>query len=289
MGILEPTLTPFKGKVITVAGASRGTGLATVKYLVLRGATVSMSSSSHKGIDKARAEVLEECPGSDDRIMTMACDITKYEDVQAWIAETMKRFGRIDACANVSGKEQRKLFPLTDLPIEDYKKIMDVNVNGLFYLLREQMKVISEGGSIVNVGSVCSSFSSPYYGAYIASKHGAAGLTKAAAFEGATRDELRARDSPAHSAYFSMGLNNHKPYKTSLNNKWTANLVYEKLSVRIFGMAEHYVGSAIYAEALNGTEVDHDTCASFQLDENYVACPVDHSEELIRILQSHEN
>lgn len=85
------------------------------------------------------------------------------------------------------GKEQRKLFPLTELPIEDYKEIMDVNVNGLFYLLREQMKVISEGGSTVNVGSVCSSFSSPYYGAYIASKHGAAGLTKAAAFEGAAR------------------------------------------------------------------------------------------------------
>lgn len=62
-----------------------------------------MSSSSPKGIAKAHAEVLEECPGSDDRIMTMACDITKYEDVQAWIAETMKRFGRIDASANVSG------------------------------------------------------------------------------------------------------------------------------------------------------------------------------------------
>lgn len=104
MGILEPTLTPFKGKVVTVAGASRGTGLATVKYLVLRGATVSMSSSSPNGITKAHAEVLQECPGSDDRIMAMACDITKYEDVQAWIAETMKRFGRIDACANVSGK-----------------------------------------------------------------------------------------------------------------------------------------------------------------------------------------
>ncbi|KAI8303472.1 2,5-dichloro-2,5-cyclohexadiene-1,4-diol dehydrogenase [Colletotrichum sp. SAR11_59] len=317
MGILEPTLTPFKGKVVTVAGASRGTGLATVKYLVLRGATVSMSSSSPKGIAKAHAEVLEECPGSDDRIMAMACDITKYEDVQAWIAETMKRFGRIDGCANVSGKEQRKLFPLTELPIEDYKEIMDVNVNGLFYLLREQMKVISEGGSIVNVGSVCSSFSSPYYGAYIASKHGAAGLTKAAAFEGAARgvrvnslnpnpgsgqsyitideltvsyhDERRARDNFTHPAYFSMGVDNHKPCKASLNNKCTANLVYKKLSVRIFRMAEHYVGAAIYAEALNSTEVDHDTCAPLQLDENYVACPVDHSEELIRILQSHEN
>ncbi|KAI8191414.1 hypothetical protein KHU50_000230 [Colletotrichum sp. SAR 10_65] len=200
----------------------------------------------------------------------MACDITKYEEVQAWIAETMKRFGRIDACANVSGKEQRKLFPLTDLPIEDYKEIMNVNVNGLFYLLREQMKVISEGGSIVNVGSF-DNYSSNVLNLQV------------------TTDERRARDIFTHSAYFSMGFDNHKPYKTSLNNKWTANLVYKKLSVRIFRMAEHYVGAAFDGEAINGTEVDHDTCAPFQLDENYVACPVDHSEELIRILQSLEN
>ncbi|KAI8183577.1 hypothetical protein K4K51_013306 [Colletotrichum sp. SAR 10_75] len=224
----------------------------------------------------------------------MACDITKHEDVQAWIAETMKRFGRIDACANVSGKEQRKLFPLTDLPIEDYKEIMDVNVNGLFYLLREQMKVISEGGSIVNVGSVCSSFSSPYYGAYIASKHGAAGLTKAAAFEGAARgirvNSLNPGKSYDHfTAYFSLGVDNHKPYKTSLNNKWTANLVDKKLCVRVFRMAKHDIGAFFYEEAINGTEVDHDTCTPLQLDENYVACPIDHSEELTYILQSHEN
>lgn len=65
---------------------------------------------------------------------------------------------------------------------------MDVNVNGLFHLLREQMKVVSDGGSIVNVVSVCSHYSSPCFGAYIASKHAAAGLTKAAAFEGAARN-----------------------------------------------------------------------------------------------------
>ncbi|KAI8213052.1 hypothetical protein K4K52_006369 [Colletotrichum sp. SAR 10_76] len=200
----------------------------------------------------------------------MACDITKYEEVQAWIAETMKRFGRIDACANVSGKEQRKLFPLTDLPIEDYKEIMDVNVNGLFYLLREQMKVISEGGSIVNVGSF-DNYSSNVLNLQV------------------TTDERRARDNFTHSAYFSMGVDNHKPYKTSLDDKWTANLVYKKLSVRIFGMAEHNVGAKFDGEAINGTEVDHDTCTPFQLDENYVACPVDHSKKLIRILESLEN
>ncbi|KAF4891178.1 hypothetical protein CGCFRS4_v008330 [Colletotrichum fructicola] len=86
-----------------------------------------------------------------------------------------------------------------------------------------------------------------------------------------------------------MGVDNHKPYKTSLNNKWTANLVDKKLCVRVFRVAKHYIGAVFYEEAINGTEVDHDTCTPLQLDENYVACPIDHSEELICILQSHEN
>ncbi|KAJ0358807.1 hypothetical protein COL154_008847 [Colletotrichum chrysophilum] len=86
-----------------------------------------------------------------------------------------------------------------------------------------------------------------------------------------------------------MGVDNHKPYKTSLNNKWTASLVDKKLCVRVFRVAKHYIGAVFYEEAINGTEVDHDTCTPLQLDENYVACPIDHSEELICILQSHEN
>ncbi|KAI8267924.1 hypothetical protein K4K58_006767 [Colletotrichum sp. SAR11_239] len=86
-----------------------------------------------------------------------------------------------------------------------------------------------------------------------------------------------------------MGLDNHKPYKTSLNNKWTANLVDKKLCVRVFRMAKHDIGAVFYEEAINGTEVDNDTCTPLQLDENYVACPIDHSDELIYVLQSHEN
>ncbi|KAH8645700.1 hypothetical protein BX600DRAFT_519286 [Xylariales sp. PMI_506] len=177
----------FDGKVITVAGASRGTGLATVKYLLSRGATISMSSSSAENMQKAWEEVVKEFPGSAGRLMSYVCDITSLEAVEEWISATMNKFGRINGCANVSGKEQRRLNALTDMPLEDWREIMDVNLNGMFYLLREQMRVMSEGGSIVNVASVCSKYASANAGAYIASKHALVGLTKAAAFEGAPR------------------------------------------------------------------------------------------------------
>lgn len=94
----------FKDKIVTVAGASRGVGLATAKYVLVRGASVSMSSSSAANIAEARAEILKEIPGCEDRLMGFVCDITKLEQVEAWIAETVKRFGRIDCCANVSGE-----------------------------------------------------------------------------------------------------------------------------------------------------------------------------------------
>lgn len=95
----------FAGKVIAVAGASRGTGLATARQLLARGASVSISSSSPDNIAAAKTSLLEEHPDAADRIHTCAADITNLEEVEAWIAAVMQRFGRIDGCANVSGKE----------------------------------------------------------------------------------------------------------------------------------------------------------------------------------------
>jgi NAD(P)-dependent dehydrogenase (short-subunit alcohol dehydrogenase family) len=96
----------FSGKIITVAGASRGIGLATVKYLLARGATVSMSSSSDENLAKAVQELKEQFPDIDieDCLMSQVCDITKLEMVEEWIRTTKARFGKIDGCANVSGK-----------------------------------------------------------------------------------------------------------------------------------------------------------------------------------------
>lgn len=104
--VTPPSLTPFDGKVITIAGASRGVGLALAKYLLIRGARISISSSSAANIADAVADIGTELPGHDskDLLMHAVCDITKLEDVASWIAETVRCFGRIDGCANVSGE-----------------------------------------------------------------------------------------------------------------------------------------------------------------------------------------
>jgi NAD(P)-dependent dehydrogenase (short-subunit alcohol dehydrogenase family) len=102
--ILKINTQPFADKVITVCGASRGTGLATVKYLLIRGATVSMCSSSQENIDRALKEVQQLYPEHKDRVVARKCDIRNLQEVEQWIEDTVQKFGRLDGCANTAGK-----------------------------------------------------------------------------------------------------------------------------------------------------------------------------------------
>ncbi|KAH7324706.1 hypothetical protein B0I35DRAFT_449606 [Stachybotrys elegans] len=179
---------PFQDKVVTITGASRGVGLALAKYLLVRGATISISSSNADNIAAAAAELEKDFPDAKDRILSAAVNTKDLSAVAKWITDTVARFGKIDACANVAGREQRKLRPITAMDLDDWEDLLATNLTGTFHCLREEMKVISEGGSIVNVGSVASSYASAGVAGYITSKHGLIGLTKVAAFEAAPRN-----------------------------------------------------------------------------------------------------
>jgi len=95
---------PFLGKVIAVTGASRGLGLAVSKYLLIRGATVSMCATSAENLSKASKEIDDELPDAKTRYWTSAVDIADLDGVRSWIQETVVRFGRLDGAANIAGK-----------------------------------------------------------------------------------------------------------------------------------------------------------------------------------------
>ncbi|KAF2640116.1 NAD(P)-binding protein [Massarina eburnea CBS 473.64] len=179
---------PFAGKVITVTGASRGTGLALSKYLLARGATVSMCATSEENLAQASKEIDAEFPEAKERYETKVVDIRKPETVKKWIEETVAKYGKLDGCANVAAVEQREIFPITDLDADYFTKLINVNVVGTFNCLKEEMKHIKDGGAIVNCGSIASNYASAGVAAYVAAKHAIIGLTKVAAFEGAGRN-----------------------------------------------------------------------------------------------------
>ncbi|KAH9993475.1 NAD(P)-binding protein [Xylariaceae sp. FL0662B] len=151
---------PFQGKVIMVTSASQGTGLALPQYLLVRRATVSTAATSADNLATAPAGIEKDLPECKYRVLTRVVDISKSEMVKKWIDETMSRFGKLDGCANVAAQEQRKIHPITDLDHDYFRHLMDVNVGGTFNYLKEEMKNIKDGGSIVNVGSVTSHYAS---------------------------------------------------------------------------------------------------------------------------------
>ncbi|KAF6814142.1 short chain dehydrogenase family protein [Colletotrichum sojae] len=178
---------PFKGKVIAITGASRGTGLALAKYLLIRGAAVSMCATTADNLATALSAIEKEIPDVEGRVMTAVVDIGKLDTVKEWIDKTVERFGKLDGAANVAAVEQRDIFPIADIDPDYFAKLLHVNVVGTFHSVREEMRNMKEGGSIVNVGSITSNYASAGVSAYIASKHAIVGLTKCAAFEGAQK------------------------------------------------------------------------------------------------------
>jgi NAD(P)-dependent dehydrogenase (short-subunit alcohol dehydrogenase family) len=178
---------PFQNKVIAITGSSRGTGLALARYLLERGASVSLCATSAENLATALAGIHQDYPEAKDRVMTTVVDIAKPETIKAWLEATVQRFGQLDGAANVAAVEQRKIYPITDLDADYFRELLNVNVAGTFNCLKEEMKLIKDGGSIVNVGSITSQYASPGVAAYVASKHALIGLTKVAAFEGAPR------------------------------------------------------------------------------------------------------
>ncbi|ORY63579.1 uncharacterized protein BCR38DRAFT_466825 [Pseudomassariella vexata] len=101
--------------------------------------------------------------------------------------DTVARFGQLDVAANVVNMYQRHLSLITDLDVEDIQTIIHGRVFGLFDYLKEELKAIKDGGSIVNVGGVMSKYASPGLSAYAAAKHALVGLNEVAAFGAAVR------------------------------------------------------------------------------------------------------
>lgn len=179
----EPSLRPFEGKVIAVTGAARGIGRAVAVYLGKRGASLAISDIAQQGL----TEVAEELSAysSDIKIQTTVVDVSKADQVQNWIEKTVKEFGRLDGAANIAGIARTNGLNLEAQEDATWDKVLNVNLTGTMYCLREEVKHIAEGGSIVNASSVLGIRSSVFAGdsAYVASKHGVLGLTRNAARE----------------------------------------------------------------------------------------------------------
>jgi len=167
------------GKVAVVTGASKGIGASIAKHLAAEGAAVVVNYAS----SKAGAErVVAEITGQGGKAVAVQADVAKHADVKRLFAEAKKAFGRLDVLVNNAGIYE--FAPLEEITPEHFHKLFDLNVLGLILASREAARYFGpDGGSIVNVSSVVSTYGVPNGSVYSATKAAVDAVTRSLAKE----------------------------------------------------------------------------------------------------------
>lgn len=174
---------PFEGRTVFVTGGASGLGEATVRLLSERGAAVVIAD-----VDTARAEmVAQELRGAGGRAISVGVDVRRPDEVQRAVDVAVAEFGPFQHAVNSAGVGGIPA-SVQDTSHEEWARVLDTNCTGTYYCLQLEIPLIHQagGGSIVNIASISGITSVSGLSAYNASKHGAVGLTKAAALENAT-------------------------------------------------------------------------------------------------------
>ena len=167
----------LEGKVAVVTGGTRGIGFAIVKAFLEEGASVALFGSRQETVDKALAELAGK------PVIGLSPDLSDYSAVEKAMQTVKEKFGRIDILANNAGVSARE--PIYNYDPSAFEKVMNLNVNSVFYCTNAVVPIMKEqgGGSIVNTSSMVSLYGQPAGCSYPASKYAVNGLTKSLARE----------------------------------------------------------------------------------------------------------
>ena len=176
----------LKGKTAIVTGGTRGIGFAIVKKYLENGANVALAGSRQESVEKT----LKQLSAYEGRIMGIWPDLCDPEAVAGDFAAVKERFGRVDILANNAGVSSRT--SLYEYTLEEFSKIMDINVKAVFVCSQAAARIMKEqgGGVIINTSSMVGEYGQPSGCGYPASKFAVNGLTKSLARELA-KDQIR--------------------------------------------------------------------------------------------------
>src|SRR3954469_460668 len=171
----------FDGKVAFVTGGASGIGRAAALAFARAGASVAVADIGEQA-NQETARLIEQDGG---RALAVRCDVTKVDDVKAAVEKTGETFGRLDFAFNNAGLEPKKPAPTADYDEEEWNRIIDIDLRGVFLCMKYELPLILKqgGGAIVNTSSGAGVIGIKGSPAYTAAKHGLIGLTKAAALD----------------------------------------------------------------------------------------------------------
>lgn len=170
----------FEGKVAVVTGAASGIGAAVARMLAQRGAKVLLADLDINGAEEVAAEIVA-AGGTASAVETNVADAV---EVEAMVETAKRTYGGLHLAVNNAGIGGPAM-PTGEYPLDGWQKVIDTNLNSVFYGMRYQIPAMlaSGGGAIVNMASILGSVGFATASAYVAAKHGVVGVTKVAAME----------------------------------------------------------------------------------------------------------
>lgn len=257
-----PTETPSDTVPITVVtGASSGIGAATARLLARRGHRVVLIARSAARLREVEASLAANGELSH---LTLTCDVSARDDVEAAVAHIVERRGVPTGLVNAAGVCTPA--SLDDMTDDIWSTTLDVNLSGTYNMSRaiaHAMRSAGRSGSIVNLGSEASTIGMPHYAAYCASKAGVLGLTRAMAAELAPAIRVNALcpgpvDTPMLRAELALSGDPEKA--------WTDELA--RVPLRIVATADEVADAAVWlltARSATGTSlsIDGGTTSAF--------------------------
>ncbi len=169
-------------KIAIVTGAGTGIGKAAALALLNDGWHVALAGRREQPLKELAQE-----SGRASQCLVLPTDVANPDAVKALFAETAKAWGRVDLLFNNAGVGAPPV-PLDELTIEQWRNVVDINLNGMFYCLQQAFAIMKKqqpmGGRIINNGSISAYAPRPNSIAYTSTKHAVTGLTKTAALDG---------------------------------------------------------------------------------------------------------
>jgi NAD(P)-dependent dehydrogenase (short-subunit alcohol dehydrogenase family) len=176
----------LRNRAALVTGAASGIGRAVALSYAREGACVVLSDLSEEGGRETVRLIEEANPGAES--LFVGADASKPEDHEALVRSALARFGALHVACNNAGIGG-ELNPVGGMSVDEWRKVVEVNLSGVFYAMRVQIPAMLKagGGVIVNMASILARVGTERSSGYVAAKHGVVGLTQSAALEYAAR------------------------------------------------------------------------------------------------------